>query len=85
MGQSEALAPNGERYAAVANLGRRPTIEDATPVERPLLEVHVPGIDFAFYDEVVEAEFVRKIRDEKKFPSVEALVEQIKADVETLG
>lgn len=75
----------GERYAALANLGNRPTIEDATPVLRPLLEVHVPGIAFSFYDEQVEVEFVRKIRDEKKFPSVEALVEQIKRDVSTLG
>ena len=75
----------GERYAAVANLGHRPTIEDATPTPRPLLEVHVPGLDEAFYDEYLEVEFVRKIRDEQKFPSVEALVAQIKKDVATLG
>ena len=74
-----------QRYAAVANLGVRPTVEDATPVDRPLLEVHVPAIDFSFYDEFIEIEFVRKIRDEKKFPSLEALVAQIRADVSTLG
>ncbi len=74
----------GERYAAVANLGVRPTFEDGAPTE-PLLEVHVPAVDFSFYGEGIEVEFVRKIRDERKFPSVEALVAQIKEDVASLG
>ena len=77
----------GQRYAAIANLGYRPTFEggDAGRPPVPLLEVHVPGIDFAFYGEPVEVEFVRKIRDERKFPSKEALLAQIRADVASLG
>jgi riboflavin kinase/FMN adenylyltransferase len=74
----------GERYAAVANLGTRPTFEDAAPAA-PLLEVHVPNVDFDFYGEAIEVEFVRKIREERKFPSKEALVAQIRADVASLG
>lgn len=77
-----------ERYAAVANLGVRPTFAAETlagvPPE-PLLEVHVPGIDFDFYGEPMEVEFVRKIRDERKFASREALVAQIREDVASLG
>ena len=77
----------GQRYAAVANLGLRPTFGGGThgvPAE-PLLEIHVPNVDFDFYDEPVEVEFVRKIRDERTFPSKEALVAQIRDDVASLG
>jgi len=74
----------GRRYAAVANVGTRPTFPDARPA-RPLLEVHVPGVDFAFYGEPFEVELVRKIRDERRFESREALVAQIQRDVASLG
>jgi len=77
----------GQRYAAVANLGYRPTFDGGGggPPSVPLLEVHVPGIDFDFYGEPLEVEFVRKIRDERTFPSKEALLAQIRADVASLG
>jgi riboflavin kinase/FMN adenylyltransferase len=76
----------GERYAAVANVGVRPTFEEPGDGARtPLLEVHVPGIAFDFYGEPMEVEFVRRLRDEKRFPSREALVRQIRADVASLG
>lgn len=77
----------GQRRVAVANLGYRPTFEggeDGPPPE-PILEVHLPGVDFSFYDEPLEVEFVRKIRDERAFPSKEALLAQIRADVASLG
>ena len=77
----------GERRTAVANIGVRPTFladGEAGPVV-PILEVYVPGIDFEFYGERMEVELVRKIRDERRFPSKEALVAQIKQDVASLG
>ena len=74
----------GQHYAAVANIGVRPTFAGAEP-DRPLLEVHVPGIDFAFYGERIEVELVRKLRDEKAFPSRDALIRQIREDVASLG
>ncbi len=73
----------GQRYAGVANIGYRPTFKEGQP--EPLLEVHVPNIDFDFYDERIEVELVRKMRDERKFPSKEALVQQIREDVASLG
>jgi riboflavin kinase/FMN adenylyltransferase len=73
-----------QRYAAVANVGVRPTFPEAR-TERPLLEVHVPGLSFDFYGERVEVELVRKIRDERRFESREALVAQIRRDVASLG
>lgn len=77
---------DGERYAAVANLGRRPTFSDSDPLPvAPLLEVHVPGLGRDVYGARIEVEFVRKIRDERRFDSREALAAQIRADVASLG
>ncbi|MDF1701213.1 MAG: riboflavin biosynthesis protein RibF [Planctomycetota bacterium] len=81
------VALRGQRRVAVANLGYRPTFgggQGGMPPE-PILEVHIPGVDFEFYGEPVEVEFVRKIRDERAFPSKEALLDQIRADVASLG
>jgi riboflavin kinase/FMN adenylyltransferase len=77
----------GQRYAAVANLGLRPTFDGGTAglPPQPILEVHIPNVDFDFYGERIEVEFLRKIRDERRFPSKEALVAQIRADVASLG
>lgn len=91
---NELLPPSGvyqvvaeirrRRYAAVANVGVRPTFPGARP-PRPLLEVHVPGVDFDFYGDTIEVELVRRIRDEIRFPSREALIAQIRSDVASLG
>ncbi|MFV1958391.1 MAG: riboflavin biosynthesis protein RibF [Planctomycetota bacterium] len=75
----------GQRYAAIANIGVRPTFEQAPPPPIPVLEVHVPGLDFDFYDDLVEVVLVRRLRDERTFPSREALIRQIRADVASLG
>lgn len=83
----------GHRCAAVANLGVRPTFDDARPgvprpagsrAELPRLEVHVPGLASDLYGEAFEVEWVRKLRDERRFPTREALVEQIRRDVSTV-
>jgi riboflavin kinase/FMN adenylyltransferase len=63
--------------AGVANVGNRPTVDGAT---RDRLEVHL--FDFArdVYGAHVEVEFVRKIREERKFPSFDDLRRQIELD-----
>jgi len=93
--EGEILPPRGvyqviatvgeEHYAAVANVGLRPTFGPEAEPPLPLLEVHVPGIDFDFYGRRIEVEVVRKLRDERKFPSREALIRQIRKDVSSLG
>lgn len=63
----------------VANLGQRPS---ANEVARPLLEVHL--LDFAadIYGAHLNVRFVHKLRDEQRFPSLDALKAQIAADVD---
>ncbi len=64
---------------AVANLGVRPTIEG---IPKLLLEVHVLDFDGNLYGKHVHVEFLRKIRDEQKFESLDALKARIAKDIE---
>ena len=69
---------DGEPFAAVANLGVRPTFpRDGAP---PLLEVHLLDWTGDLYGHRVEVAFVQKLRDEKRFAGVPELKAQIAED-----
>lgn len=61
------------------NIGRQPTFGATNPVH---IETHFLNYNGSLYGQEVEIFFERKIRDEKKFGSVEALKEQIRQDLE---
>ncbi len=69
----------GDSWNGVGNLGYRPTIAGGD-VKR-ILEVHLLGLDEEIYGQDLEVEFVRFLRGEIRFDSVEALKERIAADV----
>ncbi|MDR2678522.1 MAG: bifunctional riboflavin kinase/FAD synthetase [Zoogloeaceae bacterium] len=69
----------GARFAGVANVGLRPTVE--TGVVRPLLEAHLFDFDGNLYGKQLSVRFIRKLRDEQKFSGLEALQQQIALDV----
>jgi riboflavin kinase/FMN adenylyltransferase len=73
-----AVARGAQALWGVANIGIRPTLEKASG-ER-VIEVHL--FDFAeeIYGEDLEITFRRHLRPERKFPSLDALREQIAAD-----
>lgn len=75
--QSGCAAPS---LKGVLNIGVRPTLNDPTP--RLQVEAHLLGFDGDLYGQELELVFRRKIRDERKFPSLEALRAQIARDVE---
>ena len=62
--------------AGIANIGRRPTV-DGKHVQ---LEVHLFDFDKSIYGERVCVSFQHKIRDEKKFNSLNDLKQQIQID-----
>jgi riboflavin kinase/FMN adenylyltransferase len=64
---------------AVASLGTRPTVNGV----EPLLEAHVFDFDGDLYGRELEVEFVAKLRDEQRFASLDALVEQMHRDAES--
>lgn len=70
---------NGTTYSGMMNIGRRPTLDNGDAVS---LEVHIINFDADIYHQQVKVTFIRKIRDEKKFNSVEELIEQLKMDKE---
>jgi len=74
-------APASERLGSVVNIGRRPTF-NAPDTVQSLAEAHLLDWEGSLYDEYLEVHFLAGHREEKKFPSAAALVEQIRADVE---
>lgn len=62
---------------SVTNIGTRPTFDEKVRV----VESHALDFGQDLYDRRVALQFIERIRREMKFPSPEALVEQIKKDV----
>ena len=70
---------NNEKFKAAVNIGVNPTF---TPDKKSInVEAYLLDFDREIYGEILELEFVSRLRDELKFDSVESLVEQIGRDV----
>jgi riboflavin kinase/FMN adenylyltransferase len=63
----------------VASLGTRPTLKHDA---RPVLEVHLFEFVQQIYGKHLRVEFLQKLRNEEKFPDLEALTRQIALDVD---
>lgn len=63
-------------HPAMMNIGKRPTFdgEDLT------IEVHIFEFDEDIYGKEVQIQFVKRLRDEKKFSGIEELKDQLKKD-----
>jgi riboflavin kinase/FMN adenylyltransferase len=68
----------GVVHPSVTNIGLRPTFEQAT---EPTIEVHVLGLERDLYGQKIGLGFVQRLRDERRFPDVDALKAQIDLDV----
>jgi riboflavin kinase/FMN adenylyltransferase len=69
-----------ECHRAVTNVGTRPTLYDSW---RRVVESHLLDFDLDVYGEQVVLRFHERLREEKKFPSMMHLAEQIGRDAET--
>ncbi len=68
----------GERwYGGAANIGVRPTFDNGAR----LVEVFVLDFDDDLYDQFVEVQFIKRLREERKFDNIDALIEQMNRDV----
>ena len=70
---------DGAPRRAMLNIGLRPTLRDPAP--RLQVEAHVLDFDGDLYDRSLDVTFVARLRDEIRFPSLEALREQIDRDI----
>lgn len=68
-----------ESARAVANIGVRPTVDDSIKAN---LEVHLLDRDLDLYGQYIEVTFRHKLREEKKFDSLDQLKDNIKLDIE---
>jgi len=73
-----ARVDGGDWQDGVANLGERPTFDG----RRFLVEVHLLDFSGDLYGHEMEVGFVARLRDEERFDGPDALVAQIRADVE---
>jgi riboflavin kinase/FMN adenylyltransferase len=69
---------DGNVYQGVANIGVRPTV---TGDKKPLLEVHLFDFSSKVYGEMIDVIFHRKLREERKFNSLDELQLQLQADI----
>jgi riboflavin kinase / FMN adenylyltransferase len=69
----------GQSYRAVLNIGCRPTLKQLNPQLR--VEAHLLDFSGDLYGREMEVVPFEKVREEKRFPSLEALRDQIAADV----
>ncbi|MEP0202315.1 MAG: bifunctional riboflavin kinase/FAD synthetase [Halioglobus sp.] len=69
-----------ENAPGVANVGTRPTVNDSI---RANLEVHLLNRDINLYGQRIAVRFKHKLREEKKFGSLDELKENIQTDINT--
>ena len=74
----QALLPDGRKLDGVANLGMRPTVEGSTRA----LEVHLFDFSGDLYGKELDVRFLKYLRGEFKFPSLDALRIQIQRDTD---
>jgi riboflavin kinase/FMN adenylyltransferase len=70
---------DGTRWGAAINVGTNPTFVSGQAIS---VEAHLLDCDSDLYGEQLRLGFVRRLRDEERFPSREALVAQIGRDIE---
>jgi len=69
---------DNKKYNAVTNIGRAPTIKNEQQI---IIETHILDFSSNIYDKEIIITFLKKIRNEEKFMSVEDLQELIKDDI----
>src|SRR5690348_9391722 len=74
------IAPSGESkwIPGVANLGTRPMVDGA----QMLLEAHLFDFDGDLYGRELEVRFVARLREERRFDSMDAMVKQMRQDAD---
>jgi len=70
------VATDAGTFGGMANVGPRPSFPD----DPPSLEVHLFGFDGDLYDRTITVRFHRKLRDQRRFASLDELKAQLAAD-----
>ena len=68
---------DGKEYKSMTYIGKKPTVNNE---EIENIEVHLFDFDSDLYDKVIKVRFVKRVRGEHKFESLQALKKQIEID-----
>lgn len=71
----------GQTYQGMANIGYNPTF---SALKEPSLEVNIFDFNQDVYGKTATVEFIKHIRDEQKFPTIDDLIEQLNQDKITI-
>lgn len=74
------VGTDGVARPSAINVGRRPTFYDESGLL--LVEAHVIDFDGDLYGERASVRFVQRLRDEQRFDGIDALVAQLRSDVD---
>lgn len=69
-----------DRYWAATNVGTRPSVDG----KHYVIESHLLNFKDNLYGKRITVEFIHKLRDEKRFENSDALLEQIRLDIQTV-
>jgi riboflavin kinase/FMN adenylyltransferase len=70
---------NGRTFDGITNVGLRPTVNEGETV--PTVETHLFGFNEDAYGREIRVEFLRFVREEKRFDGLEELKAQIREDI----
>ncbi len=75
-----SISGRGDKvYGGITNVGCKPTIQGSNPVG---VETHLFDFDEWIYDREIKVEFLKRVRQEQKFDSLEQLKLQMNKDIE---
>lgn len=74
---ASALVGDESVYPAVVNIGVRPTVTDSRQLR---VEAHLSGFDGDLYGKTLSLDFLKRLRNEKKFESLTQLADAIRTD-----
>lgn len=66
-----------QTHYGIMNIGLRPTFEDRSEL---VIEVHLLNFDRDIYGKTMNVNFLNRLRDERKFNSIDELIHQIEED-----
>ncbi|MCH5228092.1 MAG: riboflavin biosynthesis protein RibF [Muribaculaceae bacterium] len=75
------ILSDGSKHKAMVNIGSRPTVMRG---DHTVIEAHILDWDGNLYGQEITVRFLKRIRDEKKFESIDALKHQLAQDRDTV-
>jgi len=69
---------NSRKFKGICYIGTRPTIKSQVKIH---IEVHIFDFKKYIYNKYLEIQFIKKLRDDKKFASLQLLARQVKKDI----